>query len=127
MIGGTLWMLAMLMMKNGIVSRQTNRSNRENRFKFNKMLTTKKLEAYDKYIDNVMSMVNKLAHKNNLNPQDLAAFNDSAAFVKINGSKHFRALNDHITSLLNSGSPLRTLDQQNLRVDLIKVVRADLA
>lgn len=115
------------MMKGGVVSRAAGSMQRENRWKLNKMYTAKKLTAYNKYIDSVMSMINKLHHKNGISNQDTHAFKESAAFIEINGSKHLRALNDRIAGLVNSGKSLAGADHLQLKTDLTKIMKADLA
>lgn len=113
-----LWMLAMLMMKGGVLYRAEGNSQRQNRMKLGKILTAKKLAAYDQYIDSVMSAV--------LNGKDLAAFRDSSAYIKINGGKNMLAINDQIIAMVEAGKPITAAERLNLKTDLIKFMKTDL-
>lgn len=125
-IGGLLWILGLMMMKKGIVERETHRMERQNRFQLQGMLTNEKTKAYNKYIDSVMSIVNKMQHKKSLAPDDLKTFQEGSVFINLNGSKHLRSMNDHIASLFNTGKPLATADQFHLRTELSKTIKGDL-
>ncbi len=126
LIGGILWILGLLTMKKGVVERESRRMDRQNRFHLQKMLTGQKMKAYDGYINAVMSAIDKIQHKKGLDKHDLENFREGATFIELHGSKHLRAMNEHITALIGGGKPLATADRLHLKSELSKTIKADL-
>jgi len=127
LVGGILWILGLLLMKKGVIEREGKRMDRENRHHLQQILTSQKTKMYDQYINSVMNIVDHLQHKRTFAGQELAAFNDSSVFISLHGSQHLRAMNDHVTGLMNSGKPLSTADKLHLQSELSKTIKADLA
>jgi hypothetical protein len=126
LIGGILWILGLLTMKKGVVERESRRMDRQNRFHFQKMLTSQKMKAYDGYINAVMSAIDKIQHKKGLDKHDLENLREGATFIELHGSEHLRAMNEHITALIGGGKPLATADRLHLKSELSKTIKADL-
>lgn len=126
LIGGIMWSLGLLMMKKGVVEREGRRMERQNRFHMQRMLTEEKMKAYDKYINVVMDIMKKLQDKKTLGTDEMRDYLESSVFINMHGSKHLRAMNDHIQQLIGSGKPLMTADQLHLKSELGKTIRADL-
>lgn len=126
LIGGILWVLGLLAMKKGVVERESRRMERQNRFHLNTMLTRQKMKAYDGYISAVMSAIDKIQHKKTPDKHEMDDFREGSNFIELHGSKHLRAMNEHIMSLLNTGKPLATADRMHLKSELSKTIKADL-
>lgn len=125
-IGGIMWVLGLLMMKKSVVEREGRRMERQNRYHLQRILTDEKVKAYDKYINVVMDMMKKLQDKKTLGAEEMRTYLESSVFINMHGSKHLRAINDHIQQLIGSGKPLLPADQMHLKSELGKTIRADL-
>ncbi len=125
-VGGLLWILALLMMKKGVVERESRKMDRRNRQHMQSMMTNQKMKVYDGYINTVMSLVNNIQHKKPVGPDEMKSFQESSVFINMHGSKHMRAMNEHIASLIQTGKSLATADHAHLKAELSKTIRADL-
>lgn len=125
-VGGLLWILALLMMKKGAVEREARRMDRRNRQHLQSMMTNQKTKVYDTYIDTVMALVDKIQHKKPVAPDEMKSFQESSVFINMHGSKHMRAMNEHIASLISAGKSLAAADHAHLKTELSKTIRADL-
>jgi len=126
LVGGILWILSLLMTKKGMLERESRRMERQNRFQLQKMVTGEKIKAYDQYINAVMTLVDMLQHKKPVDKLALHGFNESSVFINMNGSKHLRAMNEHVASLIHAGKPLETADRLHLKSELSKTIKSDL-
>lgn len=125
-VGGLLWVLALIMMKKGAVERESRRMERRNRQHMQSIMTNQKTKVYNAYIDTVMALVDKIQHKKPFGPGEMKSFQESSVFINMHGSKHMRAMNEHIASLINTGKSLATADHAHLKTELSKTIRADL-
>jgi hypothetical protein len=113
-------------MRKGVGRRETSRMNRQNRHHFQKMMTDQKIKTYERYIDNVMTIVEKIQNKTATGPGDLKKFQEGSAFINLHGSKYLRSMNEHITGLIHKGKPLTHSDYVHLKSELGKTAKADL-
>lgn len=125
-IGGILWILALLSMKKGVMERETRRMERQTRLSLQKMVARQKAQAYGKYINSVIQLIDKLQHKNTIQTAEIREFQEGSVFIALHGSKHLCAINDHINALILAGKPLPTADQMHLKLELGKTIRTDL-
>lgn len=124
--GGILWILALLMMKKGVVERESRRMDRQNRMHMKKVIAAEKMKTYDRYINTVMSLVNSLQHKKNPDQGTFKDFQETSVFINMHGSKHLRAMNEHIGKLIGAGKPLAGPDLLHLKSELSKTIKSDL-
>lgn len=125
-IGGILWILALLSMRKGVMERESRRMERQTRLSLQKMVARQKVQAYGKYINSVIRLIDKLQHKNPIQTAEMREFQEGSVFIALHGSKHLCAINDHINSLILGGKPLPTADRLHLKLELGKTIRADL-
>ncbi len=124
--GGILWILGLLMMKKGVVERESRRMERQNRTHLRNVMTKQKVSVYNDYINTVIKMVDTLKHKNPVDKKDLNEFNEGSVFIDLHGSQHLRAMNEHIRSLIQGTRHITDADQMHLKSELSKTIRADL-
>lgn len=125
-IGGIIWILALMMMKKGVVERESRRMERQNRMQLQSMMTSQKTSAYNSYINAVMTLIDRIQHKKTPAASEMQNFTEGSIFINMHGSKHLRAMNDHIASLIDAGKPLAPADRTHLKSELSKTIRADL-
>jgi len=125
-IGGILWILALLSMKKSVMDRETRRMERQTRLNLQKMIAKQKVQAYGKYINSVIQLIDNLQHKTAIPTAEMREFQEGSVFIALHGSKKLCVINDHIASLIRAGKPVPAEDQTHLKLELGKTIRADL-